>query len=67
MDGSNSVHPINFNRLRTTLLNSVSSLTMGQGNTRVGVVTYGSGIKDHIPITNDKQALMNGEVLLVVD
>ena len=61
VDGSNSVHPINFNQLRTALLNSINSLTMGPGNTRVGVVTYGTGIRDRIRITDNKQALMSGE------
>ncbi|KAK7099346.1 collagen alpha-4(VI) chain-like isoform X2 [Littorina saxatilis] len=58
VDGSNSVNPFNFRLIVESLRSAVTSLTMGPGNTRVGVVTYGTGLSEQIPMTTNKAALL---------
>jgi len=59
VDGSNSMGPFNFNLIKSTIRGAVEQLPMGDGQSRVGVVTFGTGIFDTLPLTYDKSQLMS--------
>ena len=61
VDGSNSVGDNNFENVKEALDTALDVVTMGPGNSRVGLVTYSTFVERTISLTFDKAALRTGE------
>ena len=63
LDGSSSVHIINYQRTLFAMKEAIFSFLDDYKNSRIGLITYASGIQDVIPPTSDKTVFSASERL----
>ena len=61
LDGSSSVHIINYLRTLVAMKKAIFSFLDDYSNSRIGLITYASGIQDVMPPTNDKTVFSASE------
>ena len=66
LDGSNSVHVINYQKTLVALKNAALSFLNDYNNSRIGLITYASGIQDIIPPTSSKTVLSASKYLRTI-
>ncbi|KAK7099344.1 collagen alpha-5(VI) chain-like [Littorina saxatilis] len=59
LDGSNSVNIFNYRKTLEAIKNTSFSFWNEYSNSRIGLVTYASGVDSVIPLTNDTTALQS--------